>query len=352
MTPKPRHKRNRGLPTGWRLKNGWYSYRPNRHTQHLFEGKTEFPLGKTLATAYRVFGQRMEGAGQADTMVRLLDRYEVEITPGKAQATQNKERARIRKLREIFGRTQVCDVEAHHCYRVRDAIAQAHGPTQANRHMETLSHALTKAVEWGVIKTHPMIHGGFKKLHIDVQRRLPEHWEIDEALSVAPPLIRAYVGLKRLTGLRQTDLLRLKREDWQEDGLHVTPSKTQRSSGKRLIFGRDADLEAAVEACLALQVNAPGSRPRVAGQYFFCTRKGQPYTPDGFASIWQRWMKRALHETRLEQKFTERSIRTYVGSWSESDQDAADRLGHSSTSTTRKHYRERATVVRPLKVEK
>ena len=138
--------------------------------------------------------------------------------------------------------------------------------------------------------------------------------------------------------------------------LYVRPRKTRRSSGKAQEWVIDDDLRAALDACLDLHKTPtrkdgkPG-RPRVAGQHLFCTRKGQPYTPDGFASIWQRWMRKALKETRLDQRSSERSIRTFVGSHSESDQDAADRLGHSSTTTTKRHYRERATVVRPLKVK-
>lgn len=346
MSPQKRNRLNKGLPPGWRKRKGFYWLRTTKRNRNLFDGKSEFPLGRTLSEAYRVYGARIEATHVTDTMPRLLDRYMLEVTPTKAESTQNKERKRIQKLRGMFRDFDVRQVKAHHCYKARDMLAK-HGQTTANRHMETLSHALTKAVEWGVVDTHPMIEGGFKKLPVNVSRRVPEHWEIDEALTVAPPLIAAYIGLKRLTGLRQTDLLSLKREAWQEDGLHVTPSKTRKSSGKRLIFARGPEIEAAVQACMDLQKGAK----RVAGAHLFSTRKGRPYTPDGFASIWQRWMRKALADTKLEQRFNERSLRIYVGSWSESDQEAADRLGHANTSTARRHYRERPTVVTTLKVK-
>ncbi|MBH75384.1 MAG: hypothetical protein CL896_06310 [Dehalococcoidia bacterium] len=47
------------------------------------------------------------------------------------------------------------------------------------------------------------------------------------------------------------------------------------------------------------------------------------------------------------QTFSERSLRHLVGS--EDDlQTASDRLGHASTATTKKYYRNKPTVVLPL----
>ncbi len=46
-------------------------------------------------------------------------------------------------------------------------------------------------------------------------------------------------------------MLSLKIRDWQADGLHVTPRKTQHSSGKSLIFERGVELESAINAVLA-----------------------------------------------------------------------------------------------------
>lgn len=347
MSPQKRNRQNQGLPAGWRKRKGFYWLRTTKRNRHLFDDKAEFRLGRTLSEAYRVYGARIEATHVTDTMPRLLDRYELEVTPTKAESTQDKERKRIQKLRHMFRDFDVAQVRPHHCYKARDMLASAHGKTTANRHMETLSHALTKAVEWGTIHRHPMIEAGFRKLSVDVSRHVPEHWEIDEALKVAPPLIAAYIGLKRQTGLRMGDMLALRREDIRDDGLYVRPRKTQKSSGKAQLWEIDDELRAALDACLELQKGPK----RIAGQHLFCTRKGQPYTPDGFASIWQRWMRKALADTALECRFKERSIRTYVGTHSESDQDAADRMGHTSTSTAKRFYRERPTAVKPLKVK-
>lgn len=138
----------------------------------------------------------------------------------------------------------------------------------------------------------------------------------------------------------------LHRDFIQPDGLHVTPRKTRKTSRKTIVFEWDADgvLEAAVQACKDLQ---QGRKLHRRSRYFFTAKSGEPYTADGFRTIWQKWMKRALAETELEQSFQERSIRNWVGSTSESDQEAADRLGNS-IDIARKHYRNKPNVVTPL----
>lgn len=49
-------------------------------------------------------------------------------------------------------------------------------------------------------------------------------------------MVRAYIKLKLLTGLRRSDLLRLTVTDIKHDGIHVQPHKTAKSTGKKLIF--------------------------------------------------------------------------------------------------------------------
>ena len=65
-------------------------------------------------------------------------------------------------------------------------------------------------------------------------------------------------------------------------------------------------------------------------------------TTTGFDSQWQRWQWKLPKENR----FAERSLRNLVGS--EDDlQTASERLGHASTATTKKFYRNKPTEVLP-----
>jgi integrase len=48
--------------------------------------------------------------------------------------------------------------------------------------------------------------------------------------------------------------------------------------------------------------------------YLFCTRKGQPYSIDGFNSIWQRAVKRAMKCHGLKKRFRFNDIRRKAAS--------------------------------------
>ena len=81
MTPKPRLPENKGLPSGWRHKHGAYFYRVPDNLRDLWEGKTEYRLGTSLAEAYRTWASKLELYADAQTMAELLDRYALEVVP-------------------------------------------------------------------------------------------------------------------------------------------------------------------------------------------------------------------------------------------------------------------------------
>ena len=344
--PKTRLRHNSGLPSRWRYYHGAYYFRVPPGMEPYWDGKTQFRLGKTLADAHRVYAERIEPDGGINTMAQLIDRYLAEVTPTKAQRTQKDEIQILMTLREVFGNSRPNAIRPKHCYELRDVITTRHGPTSANRHLEKLSHLFTKAIEWGVNDDHPM-KGKVMKNKLRPQRRYVEDWEIEEALKVASPLINCYVRLKLLTGLRMSDMLSLRRSDVKEDGIHVTPRKTAASSGKKIVIVWDEGGE-----MNRLLSDIHSIRPMLS-VYLFCNRWGQSYiksdgTMNGFQSIWQRWMNKALNETALEEKFQERWLRTKVGSDSANLQEAADRLAHSNLETARRRYREKPTIVKPL----
>jgi integrase len=80
----------------------------------------------------------------------------------------------------------------------------------------------------------------------------------------------------------------------------------------------------------------------------FCTRRGQPYTVDGFNSIWQRKMKKALEQGILTERFTDHDIRAKTGS-DTNEAHAVELLAHDDAKTTKRHYRRKTPVVTPLK---
>jgi integrase len=185
--------------------------------------------------------------------------------------------------------------------------------------------------------------------------RYIEDWEIVEALALKPMrkagsviAIQSYIRVKLLTGLRRSDLLRLHvSRDITEDGLRVTPSKTEGTTGKRMIISWSEELRAAVEA-------AKSARPVDIAPWLFCTSAGACYVnaeglAPGWDSMWARFMTRVLKENRVTERFTEHDLRAKVGSDSESLERARQLLGHADAKITERVYRRKPEVVRPLR---
>jgi len=345
MSPKPRKPENRALPKRWTISHGAYYYIVPPGQQHQWGNKRWFRLGSTEAQAYRAWSERLQDHDTITTMADLLDRYAMEIIPTKAHKSQESNRIATRRLRPVFGAMAVTDIKPRHAYQYRDLCTKKHGPSSANRDLETLSHALSIAVEWGIIDRNP-IKGQVKKNRIQRRERYIEDWELAAASTAASPMLRAYITLKILTGLRRGDLLRLKVSDIKPDGIHVQPHKTAKTTGQRLIIERSDALTAAIDACHA-------ARTKITGLHLFSTRTGQPYikpngTANAFDSLWQRFMARALRDTDLTERFQEKDLRKKVAS-DLTLEHAQALLGHASAATTQRHYRLLGNRVTPAK---
>ena len=344
---------HKGLPQRWRFKNGSYRYVVPKGQEANWDGKTEFTLGKNLAEAHRTYAGRIAVGldNHIKTFGQLIDRYLLQVTPAKSDATQTDEIQIFRKIRGMIGHNDVAVFRPQHAYQMRDRIQQeaikGSGETYANKVMEKLKHLFSKAIEWGVIGEHPMIDSKFKMFPKPKTSQISRAESIDQvwnALHRAVPWMQLYVRLKLLTGLRQVDLLSLTVRNITEEGLLVNLSKTKYSSKKELLFEWNSELRVVVDAIRSLP---PSSI------HFFTTQEGKLYIKDGrsttaFKSTWSRWMDQLEKHTEIP-KFSERSIRNLVGS--EDDlQTASNRLGHTSTATTQRYYRQKPSKVTPLEL--
>ncbi len=347
--PRKRNKENLGLPARWKHQHGAYYYRVPIGMEPAWDGKKMFRLGKSLPEAYKTWADRIGNLENARTVGQLLDRYALEVVPTKAKTTQAGNQIFIKALREAFGNAPLEAIKPKHIYQYVDRRTKK---IAAHREIEILSHAYTKAVQWGYLDRHPF--KGEVRLEGEKPRtRYVEDWELEEALALEPKrksgsvlMIQAYLRIKLLTGLRRGDLLKLTMAQLQEDGIHVTPGKTESSSGKRIIIEWSDELRAAVEA-------AKAARP-VLSPFLFCTRRGKCYvkedgTANGWDSLWQRFMDRLLTETKLTQRFTEHDIRGKCASDAETLEHARALLAHADSRTTERVYRRKPERVKPLR---
>lgn len=346
--PRKRKTENKGYPPRWSKRRNaiYYSVPPGQEDK--WDGKQLFRLGKTESAAYKEWAKRIEYSETAKTIGDLLTRYSLEVIPNKAAATREGHTRALTKIRAVFGHMPLAGIRPQHIYQYADKRGKK---AAAKLEINLLSHAFTKAVEWGYIDGHPF-KGEIRMEGTRSRTRYVEDWEIAEALKMPAPeekggaaMIQAYIELKLCLFIRQTDMLLLREENLKADGIHVTPSKTAKSSGKVLIFEWNDRLRRAVAKVRA-------SRPLDISPWLFCNRFGECYLDletgraYGFASIWQRWMDRVLAETKVEVRFAERDLRAKGGSDADSDQEAQEMLGHTDSKTTRKFYRRKPTIIK------
>jgi integrase len=355
--PISRKRKNNALPKYWRLTKNTYYYRVPQHLRHLHEGKAEISLGQSLIGAYKKFADLYETDECISLMRELFNRYIMEVVPEHdSMNTRKSKLASLDKLLHSFGHNLVSQMTPQVIYGYRDHIRKTRSKKQANLHLEVLSHCFTKAIEWGIISDHPMTNKKVVKFSLEGRDRYVENWELQEWAKVANPFLVVYIVLKGVTGLRQQDLLTIKRTDILDTELEVFSLKVK----KKLRFplqnsdGTPTTVQLALDAVKVYykSVNAGKKYPMVS-PYLFHTRKGTSYynmeksTASSFASVWQRSMKKALKITNLIESFTEHDLRAKASSDLDSTIDAQKLLAHANASTTEKHYRRKGTLIKP-----
>lgn len=357
MPPRRRNKENQGLPARWRFYHGAYRYQVPPGQEAAWDGKRQFTLGKTLSEAYRVWAERVGRQDKIPNVDKLLDRYAILVIPKKAKRTQKENRRQVPVLKKHFGHFAVAGPKQPKPRHIYEYVSKnQHRLTAAHREMELLSHAFTMAVQWGEIERHPW------KREVRFDRELSpkgsdryvEDWEIIEALKLKPRrkrgsvlMCQAYIRIKLLTGLRQTDMLRIRLADMDDIGLRVAISKTAKTTRHKQHFSWTPELEHAVAM-------AKAARPVDIGPWLFCNRSGECYLNEdnqanGFQSVWGRFMTRVLRETGLTVRYAERDIRAKVASDADSLQRAQEILGHADAALTKRVYVRKAQLIRPAK---
>lgn len=217
----------------------------------------------------------------------------------------------------------------------------------AHREIEVLSHAFTKAVEWGFIHQHPF-KGEIRLTGEKPRTRYVEDWEVVECLFLISKrkfgsvlAVQAYIRVKLLTGMLLGDLLRLKISDLKEDGIHFTSGKSQTTMGKRMIIKWSDDSRHSVEV-------AKEVRPNQSSQFLFCNRDGNRYFNEvtgragGWESLWRGFFTRVMDETKVAEKFTEHDLRAKCAS-------DAKTLEHADSKITERVYRRKPEFVEILR---
>lgn len=326
--------RRKHWPPRWTQDRGVIYYRTRPAERHLWEGRSFFPLGRTEPEAWRTWYARTADtpSGGLETLGDAIDRYAREVLPDRAESTQRDYRRALQLLRNVFGHMRPSDLAPRHVYAYMDRRPGVAG----NRERAVLSSVLSYAVRWGMLDRNPV-----REVRRSPERPRDRYVTDDEVaafLEHAPPMIRAYVRLKLLTGLRQGQLLGLRRVDWDAERAELTAPATK---GGRATVYQGPELRDAVAAIREACANGSA----VASVWLIPSRTGRRYTSDGFRSIWQRAMRRYCDAGGV--RFSEHDLRAKVASDAEAAHAQA-LMGHRSQITERVYRRKpnRVAVLR------
>jgi integrase len=309
-----RRKKDKHLPQRVYYRRGAYYFVDLKGKWH--------PLGKDYPDALRRYAAILAANAPTNTIELIIAKYDAEELSTKAPKTQLGRRQEFKSLRKVFGHMRAEDVEPHHVW----TYWTARGRTEQARHeIRAFSTLMTYARRIGA-RTQPNPCFGLQLPQSKSRDRYVTDEEFLLVRGVAPPMVGYAMDLALIAGMDQSTIRKLERRHLTDEGIQFERGKT----GVLQLIEWSDELRATVKEILAL-------RPQLR-RALICNRKGQPYSLNGFQSQWQRVMRNAKTKG-LKNVFHFHDLRAKSASDADSDQEAADRLGHGDARITRKTYR-------------
>lgn len=343
-----RRTRDFHLPAGVYLSRGSHFWRdPATGKWH--------PLGQKWDREARArWAELSTGSAKDGTVAELLDSFlahcEDQVRAGKrSAATHEVNELEAKRLKEFFGQMHYADVTGKHCatYLKKRKDKSGHPtPVRANREIAFLSSAYAWAMGEDRYEVTMNPCYGVRRNPERPRERYVETAELRRfTKSYATPRLRCYCLLKRLTALRQGNILKLDDTNLTDRGIEYQQNKR----GARRIIRWSWALRIVVRAALSLRPESPPLPENVTRmpRPLFSSRYGSHLSSRGFKTDWQRHMR--AYAAAGNPRFWEHDIRAKAGSDASSDERARNLLGHSSVTTTRKHYRRAPEKVWPAR---
>ena len=315
-----------GIPRVYWRKGAW-RYMCNQRQKALV-GKSWILLGTTKEEALEAFKDWEARLFPKASMGRLFDRYEAEIIPAKpSEATRRANKQELKRLRQVFGECEIEDITVHDIYAFMDARGIT-SKTQANHELALLKHVFRYAQRWGITERNPA--DPVSKFKLMPRDRYVTDDEFRIFLRHTTPWVRRYALFKYKTGLRQRDMLTLRLDQLQPQGITLRTSKAK----KQAVIPWDDELRR-----LEVEIRADNLARGHQGPTLFCRKNGEPYDKDHFHSRWQYGMKKAIKEGKIE-RFTEHDLRAKHATDAERQGlDVQANLQHSDRRTTEIYLR-------------
>ncbi len=332
MSPRKR-KTGAELPQRVYLRHGAYYY------VHR-EGQRWERLGTTLREVYAWLAT-YDGPRPKDevrTVAELLAKWLGMIEPDMSPETMRTYRGCVDRLMPVWGHVRLSDVHTADLY---DYYQRRSAKAAALKEIRVLGTAFTYAVRWRWADVNPV--QAFRLSRSERPRprskaRGAALWEGLQAIrKAAPGWLAVMMDLSLATGLRRTDVVKIRLSDITPEGLKVITSKTKAP----LVFSLTLGLRAILEAARGL----PGRRTSV---YLFADRQGQPYDPQDVSLAFRR-----ITERLKVSGVTFHSCRAWAITQAEQARGlkgAQTFAGHSQIAQTERYLRGDYVPVDPLDI--
>lgn len=215
-------RRKRTLKSGKVWESFYYAGRREDGT------RVEIPLGHDLNDAKRRWAELECKTIPADTgLLRFIfDRYEKEIIPAKAPATQRDNLGSLKFLRKVFDSAPIDSITPQIIAQYRDQRGKV-APVRANREITLLSHVWNMAREWGFTAKENAVKGVRKN------KETPRDYYADDVVwaavyKAACQELQDAMDLNYLTGQRPADVLKMRLADLKDGALELRQNKTKK----------------------------------------------------------------------------------------------------------------------------
>jgi integrase len=309
-----RRQHNRHLPPCVYLRAGTY-YLVKRGKWHN--------LGRSLPVALAEYGRRLAPANSG-ALNKLFD--DALDSHRAAVNTMRQYRGAAEKLKAMLAEfSDPAEVKPRHIAEIRRHLADT--PNMANRCLTVLRVVFDYALEEQLIDSNPAV--GIRRLEEKKRERLIAAEEFAQIRAKATPRLQLIMDLLYLTGQRVQDVLRISRNDLQDDGIAFRQQKT----GSRLIVRWTPELRAAVALAKTLSP--------VPAVTLFRNRRGK--APD-YTTIHREWMEACIAAGVADADL--RDLRAMSGTATKRQgQNPTALLGHTSPTMTARYLRDREVPV-------
>lgn len=195
----------------------------------------------------------------------------------------------------VFGHVMPDKITTPHIRRYMDKRGK-NAPARANKELSWINVVISWGRERGYNKTNPCT--GIKRFKTTDRDRYIEDWEYLAVYEIAPVPIKVAMDISYLCAARTQDIISLTRKQILDIGIYIKQGKTGK---KQIKLWSDA-----LRDVIALAKMQPGVK---SATYVVHNKKGKRYTEDGFKSIWQGVIRKAIKEGLIKNRFTFHDIK-------------------------------------------